>query len=87
MSLLLIKSYDMTFISSHQIESSRVIDVILPIHLVPIKLLFAHLEMYYSSTSEQRNKVRQTEFQMVTLWAQMLIICLLQNLKLLQGTN
>ena len=38
MSLLLIKCYDITFISSHQIESSRVIDVILPIHLVTIKL-------------------------------------------------
>ena len=38
MSLLLIKSYNMTFISSHQIESSRGIDVILPIHLVTIKL-------------------------------------------------
>ena len=64
MSLLLIKSYDMAFISSHQIESSRVIDVILPIHLVTIKLcvrtfgnvLQQHIRTtQYSKTNRIRN--------------------------------
>ena len=63
MSLLLIKSYDMTFISSHQIESSRVIDVILPIHLVTIKLFvrtFGNILQHHIRTTQysKTNRIR-----------------------------